>query len=235
MAWGCINVLEANADFMRIAGVDEAGRGCVIGPLVIAGVVMDEDKLSDLVRAGVRDSKLLSAGRREVIAREIMRIAERCAVVKLLPAEIDWVVDNKRRLYSLNRLEAQAMAKVIEKLEPDMAFVDAADVVEERFARYIREGLVFKTRIVAEHKADRNYLVVSAASIIAKVERDKEVALLRSVFGDFGSGYLSDPRTVRFLREWVQLHEEYPDCVRKSWKPAKRIKAEQSTAQKRFS
>jgi ribonuclease HII len=217
-----------------VAGVDEAGRGCVIGPLVIAGVMISEEKLPALARLGVKDSKLLSAKKREVLAVEIARLAEKHVTVKLAPVEIDRAVESGRKLHKLNRLEAQTMAKVIDALKPDVAFVDAADVLEERFKHHIQEGLSFKVKVVAEHKADKTYSVVSAASIIAKVERDRAVAALTGEHGDFGTGYLADPRTMRFLKQWLQTHEEYPDCVRKSWKPAKQTKNEQGSVQKKL-
>jgi ribonuclease HII len=217
-----------------IAGVDEAGRGCVIGPLVVAGVLIREENLPILVRLGVRDSKLLSAKKREALVVEIERLAEKCEVAKLLPVEIDRVVESARKLHKLNRLEAQTMAKIIDALKPDEAFVDAADVVEERFKHHIQESLSFKTKIVAEHKADKTYPVVSAASIIAKVERDREISALKSEYGDFGSGYLADPRTMRFLKQRLQTHSEYPECVRKSWKPAKQARNEQGSLQRKL-
>jgi len=217
-----------------VAGVDEAGRGCVIGPLVVAGVLISEEKLPALTRLGVKDSKLLSAKKREVLAVEIASLAEKHVVVKLLPVEIDRAVESGRKLHKLNRLEAQTMAKIIEALKPDVAYVDAADVLEERFKNHIQEGLSFKAKIVAEHKADRTYVVVSAASIIAKVERDREIAALIGEYGDFGSGYLADSRTMRFLRQWLQTHGEYPDCVRKSWKPAKQAKDELGSVQRKL-
>jgi ribonuclease HII len=70
---------------------------------------------------------------------------------------------------------------------------------------------------------------------MAKVERDKEIAALKDMYGDFGSGYLTDQRTMRFLKQWIQKHDEYPNCVRKSWKPAKQIKNEKGTVQKKLS
>jgi ribonuclease HII len=217
-----------------VAGVDEAGRGCVIGPLVVAGILIREERLRVLTRLGVKDSKLLSARKREALAVEIARLAEKHVVVKLAPVEIDRAVESGRKLHKLNRLEAQTMARIIEVLKPDVAYVDAADVLEERFKHHIQEGLSFKARIVAEHKADMTYPVVSAASIIAKVERDREIAALIGEYGDFGSGYLADPRTMRFLKQWLQTHGEYPDCVRKSWKPAKQAKDELGSVQKKL-
>jgi ribonuclease HII len=116
------------------------------------------------------------------------------------------------------------MARVIEQLKPDKVYVDASDVLEERFKQHILECLPFKVDIVSEHKADRNYVAVSAASIIAKVERDKEIALLGQVYGDFGSGYPSDPRTMDFLESLMKKDDKYPEFIRKSWKPAKKVK-----------
>jgi ribonuclease HII len=216
---------------MLIAGVDDAGRGCVIGPLTIAGVLMKEEDLPKLKELGVKDSKLLTPKRRETLAVEIKRIAQKYSVIKLSPKEIDTVVETGKKLHKLNRLEAQTMAKVIETLKPDKAYVDASDVLEERFKQHILECLSFKVEIISEHKADRTYPVVSAASIIAKVERDKEIAELTKKYGDLGSGYPSDPKTISFLQQCLEKSGEYPDFVRKSWKPAKKAKSENDSRQ----
>ncbi len=219
---------------MLVAGVDDAGRGSVIGPLVIAGILIEDGDIPKLVQLGVKDSKLLSPSRREALAIEIKRIAQKHAIVKLSPSEIDMVVERGRKLFRLNRLEAQAMAKVIELLKPDVAYVDASDVLEERFKQQILEYLPFKIEIVSEHKADRKYPVVSAASIIAKVERDCEIAELKAKYGDFGCGYPTDPKTLEFLRRCLENFKEYPEFVRRSWKPAKKIKRENHTRQTRL-
>jgi ribonuclease HII len=219
---------------MLVAGIDEAGRGCVIGPLVVAGITVKEENLSTLAALGVKDSKLLTAKKRETLLPEIIRIAEKHIVLQVSPMEIDRSVESQRRLHKLNRLEAETMAQIVTALEPDVAYVDAADVLEKRFGQHIMDASAYKTRIVSEHKADRTYPVVSAASIIAKVNRDQAVAALRSQFGDFGTGYLTDQKTSLFLTDWLKQHKEYPDCVRKSWKPAKQAKAEQGTEQQKL-
>jgi ribonuclease HII len=219
---------------MLVAGVDDAGRGAVIGPLVIAGVLVKEGALQRLKELGVKDSKLLSPLRREMLAVEIRKIAENMDVVRLSPGEIDVVVKSGRRLHKLNYLEAQTMAKVIDALRPEIVYVDASDVLEDRFKQHILECMSFKVNIISEHKADRNYVVVSAASIIAKVERDKAIADLARTLGDFGSGYPSDQRTMSFLKECCERLEEYPDFVRKSWKPAKRVRDEKGSQQTRL-
>jgi len=216
---------------MLVAGVDDAGRGSVIGPLVIAGVLMKEEELPKLVELKVRDSKLLSPHRRETLAVEIKRIAQKHSVIKLSPKEIDKVVETGKKLHRLNRLEAQTMAKVIATLKPDIAYVDASDVLEERFKQHILECLPFKPQIISEHKADRKYPIVSAASIIAKVERDKEITELANKYGDFGCGYPTDPKTIKFLQQCLEKLGEYPDFIRKSWKPAKKAKNENNTRQ----
>ena len=219
---------------MRVAGVDEAGRGPVIGPLAIAGVLLDEADLPRLADLGVRDSKLLSPRRRERLAGEIRELATQCQVLMLSPAEIDRVVRTGRRLHRLNRLEAQAMAGVITALRPDIAYVDASDVLPHRFGGHIQEGVPFRVRIVSEHKADARYPVVSAASILAKVERDRAVSALREQHGEVGSGYASDPRTLRFLEDCIRRLGCYPDCVRESWEPAKRLMREAEGRQTRL-
>ena len=216
---------------MRVAGVDDAGRGSVIGPLVIAGVLLDEEALPRLADLGVRDSKLLSPRRRQELAGEIRRLALRCHVIRLAPAEVDKVVRSGRKLHKLNRLEAQTVAKVINILKPDVAYVDASDVLADRFKQHIAESLPFEVQIISKHKADAKYPIVSAASIIAKVERDKAISELREKYGDTGSGYATDPKTVKFLEDWIKRFGSYPDFVRKSWKPAKRLKMEAEAKQ----
>jgi ribonuclease HII len=123
------------------------------------------------------------------------------------------------------------MAKIIDALKPDEAYVDAADVLEQRFGSHISECLRFKTKVVSEHKADRTYPVVSAASIIAKVERDAEITKLKVKYGDFGTGYLTDDKTMVFLKRLLEKNGDYPSCIRKSWKPAQRAKSELGSQQ----
>jgi len=209
---------------MQIAGVDDAGRGSIIGPLAIAGVLLDEKDLPQLTGLGVKDSKCLSPRRREELAPEIKKLALKYYVAMLSPDEIDKVVETGKKLHKLNRLEAQTMAKVIEVLKPDVAYVDASDVLADRFKQHIAENLTFKVQIISEHKADVNYPIVSAASIIAKVERDKAVSALREKHGNMGCGYPTDLNTIKFLEFWITNFGSYPDFVRKSWKPAKRLK-----------
>jgi len=219
---------------MLISGVDEAGRGSVIGPLAIAGVSLKEKDLPKLVNLGVKDSKLLSPQKRETLAIQIRELALKWHIVLLSPAEIDRVVESNRKLHKLNRLEAQAMAKVIAVLKPDVVYVDASDVLADRFGEHIAENLSFSPKIISEHKADIKYPIVSAASIIAKVERDKVISKLQKKHGNMGCGYPSDSNTIKFLEDWIRKFGSYPDFVRKSWKTAKRVKSEADSRQKKL-
>ena len=209
---------------MQIAGVDDAGRGSIIGPLAIAGVLLDEKDLPKLRDLGVKDSKRLSPRRREELATQIKELALKYHVAMLSPAEIDVVVETGKKLHKLNRLEAQTMANVITVLKPDVAYVDASDVLADRFKQHIAENLAFEVQIISEHKADAKYPIVSAASIIAKVERDRALSVLREKYGNMGCGYATDSNTIKFLENWIRKFGSYPDFVRKSWKPAKRLK-----------
>lgn len=216
---------------MLVAGVDEAGRGCVIGPLVVAGVALETENLQYLSQLGVKDSKLLTPKKREELYLEITKLTKIFHTIKLAPCQIDKVVESQRKLHKLNRLEAQTMAQIIDFLKPDEVYVDAADVLEDRFRQHIQECLKVKSKIIAKHKADRTYPIVSAASIIAKVQRDQEIANLKVEYGDFGSGYLTDEKTVLFINEWLEKNNNFPDCVRKSWKPAKKAISERKIHQ----
>jgi ribonuclease HII len=219
---------------MKIAGIDEAGRGSVIGPIVIAGVLLDERGLSDLSTIDIKDSKLLSPRRREWFFNRIENLALNRCLMHISTREIDKVVKYGKRHYKLNWLEAKSMAKLITILEPDVVFVDASDVSPDRFKQNIKKNTSFEVKIISEHKADIKYPVVSAASIVAKVERDRIINELRNRHGHLGSGYPSDPKTIRFLKNWKKTAESYPDFVRKSWKTLQRIDNEGNKKKKKL-
>jgi ribonuclease HII len=212
-----------------IAGVDDAGRGPIIGPLVIAGVLIPEEQQQELKALGVRDSKLLSPEFRSKLDPRIRTNALKISLVEAEPKEIDEFVLHGGRLRKLNFLEAQMMANVLAELAPAEAYVDASDVNEARYATNIREFLPERLKamkIFSEHHADRTFPVVSAASIIAKVRRDARIEGMHNRYGDFGSGYITDPKTMSFLRTWRRTHSEYPPIVRMSWKTIKELEAE---------
>jgi ribonuclease HII len=213
----------------RIAGVDDAGRGPIIGPLVIAGVLVEEDRIKDLRNMGVKDSKLLTPTTRTRLSGRIKGLATKVSLAEAQPKEIDEVVLHGGKLKKLNFLEAKMMAEVINDLAPEEVYVDASDVNEERYGQTIAEFLkpeLKAIKIVSRHHADRTYPVVSAASIIAKVRRDEAVEALRKEYGDFGSGYITDSKTLGFLRGWRRSHNAYPPIVRLSWKTIKQIELE---------
>ncbi|HMK32316.1 MAG TPA: ribonuclease HII [Nitrosopumilaceae archaeon] len=200
---------------MLVCGVDDAGRGSVLGPLVIAGISIERRKIKHLIKIGVKDSKQLSPQSREKLYDQIISLAEDYFVVKIPPKEIDTSV--KKNL--LNQLEANYMAKVITKLGAGSSYVDSCDVNPKRFGLYISN--IAKTgKIISSHHADRKFPVVSAASIIAKVSRDRSIEKLRKEH-DLGSGYPSDSKTMRFIKEWLSQNDDLPIFVRKSWKPIK--------------
>ncbi|HID16919.1 TPA: ribonuclease HII [Candidatus Bathyarchaeota archaeon] len=172
---------------MRLAGLDDAGRGPVIGPLVIAGVAVRKDRLQRLASLKVKDSKLLSPEARRKLSVKIGQIVDEKAFIEFSPREIDEVVLKAPKLKKLNFLEAKGMAELISRLRPSLVYVDASDVDPERFAKQIQENLPFRVKIVSEHHADRKYPVVSAASILAKVRRDESIRKLKEAYGDFGS------------------------------------------------
>jgi ribonuclease HII len=121
---------------MLVAGVDEAGRGCVIGPLVVAGIAVKTENLPLIAGLGVKDSKLLTPKKREALYPEILKLVQSYHIIKVLPYVIDKAVRSTQTNFKLNRLEARTMAKVIETLKPDEAYVDAADVLQDRFGEY---------------------------------------------------------------------------------------------------
>ncbi|HYA54686.1 MAG TPA: ribonuclease HII [Thermoplasmata archaeon] len=201
-------------------GIDEAGRGSLVGPLVVGGFCLDSDRLEELVALGAKDSKALTPAGRERVFRELPQLG-RGATVSLPPRTIDRAV----RQGGLNGLEAEAFARLVRRMSPDVAYVDACDPNEQRFGRLVARLAGGNVRVVARHHADRDLPVVGAASIVAKVHRDRALARLRRSLGEeLGSGYPSDPRTIRFVREWLAAKAQLPPWVRGSWATMERIK-----------
>ncbi len=203
-----------------ICGVDEAGRGPVLGPLVVAGVLVDSDV--PLRHLNVRDSKKLSAERRELLAPEIEKVSKTELIV--VPAKD---IDVMRAQMSLNDFEAHLFASIVEKLHPETAYVDAVDVDEIEFKRAVLKEIPFEVEVVSQHEADDLFPVVSAASIVAKVRRDAEMRRIQEQFGEpVGSGYPSDPLTIAFLEKWIREKGSPPPHTRLTWDTTRRLVAE---------
>ncbi|MCS7136447.1 MAG: ribonuclease HII [Nitrososphaerota archaeon] len=202
---------------MIICGIDEAGRGSVIGPLVVLGIAIHEKDIPSLKDVGVRDSKTLSRKVREELYQKILSLNVSVYEVVVDAAEVDRYL-KKRSGPSINTLEANAAAEIIRNLRPDVVYIDSPDVKPTRHAERVLAMLDYSPRIVCEHKADSRYEVVAAASVLAKVRRDTMLAKLSEVYGDLGSGYPSDKRTIDFLSKCLRDEDEIPSCVRKGWR-----------------
>ncbi len=202
---------------MQVCGVDDAGRGSLVGPLVIAGVSLSKSKIRKLSSMGIKDSKKLSPSQREKLYKKIIKFADDYYVAKINPSTIDKSVFK----HELNNLEAKYMAKVISKLNPNISYVDSCDVNPSRFGKTISK-LSKKDKIRSYHHADSRFVIVSAASIIAKVNRDREIKKIRKNH-DVGSGYPSDAKTIGFVKKYISTRNEIPNFVRSSWKPVQTI------------
>lgn len=203
---------------MKVIGIDEAGRGSVIGPLVIGAVSTNDIPL--LRSLGVKDSKLLTPARRADIFRSMTLTDIKIKYIAIPPSTIDRYVLYGKKHRRLNFLEARYMAKLVNSLEGELAMVDAADTDAELFSDQIKDELNRDIMLVSSHHADLLFPPVSAASIVAKVNRDMIVEGLKRAYGDFGSGYPSDPKTRSYLRKHI-ADDTLPPIVRRSWKTLK--------------
>ena len=200
-----------------ICGIDEAGKGSVLGPMVVAGVSAPD--MDEVALTGVADSKTLSRKRRESLYEKITEtFVTACTVISA--AEIDHL----RAEMTMNDIVARAHADVIMKIPCDTAFVDACDVNAKRYGRTVSGYAGGKYSIVSEHKADVRFPVVSAASVVAKVTRDRCIDSLHKEFGNFGSGYPSDTVTIEFLETYIKEFGLPPTCARSSWETTRRIR-----------
>ena len=221
---------------MLIAGIDEAGRGPCFGPMTIGISVMEKETEPILKKLGVKDSKEILPNKRKAL---IDGIKENCVEERVLiiePIEINDLMAQ----YSLNEIEAMKIALLINELKskPEIVYVDSPDAVKGAFEKRIRKYLNKKhttIKIVAENKADSKYVVVGAASILAKVKRDEEIEKLSEKFGNIGSGYPSDPYTKKFLADYVEKNRKLPPFSRIFWSTCtKALEQIGSTQQKLF-
>jgi len=192
-------------------GADEAGRGPALGSMFVAAVAVDA---ASAIPEDIDDSKNLSRGRREEFAAELRGDDRVRAEIVEIPTER---IDDPES--GMNELTVGAQARALDAVVEagTVGIVDACDTDAERFARRVGDGVDAGVEVRAEHGADEAYPVVSAASVLAKVARDRHVDALAETYGDVGSGYPSDPTTRKFIRSYVDENGELPDCARESW------------------
>lgn len=197
-----------------VLGIDEAGRGPLIGDMFIAAVALFEDDANLLMMRGVKDSKRLSPHARSRLFKEIVRLSQFIFVRRYPPDIID--IQNINDLF----LEAvQAAVKTVISLGFNITtvYVDSPSN-PEKLINSLRNEVGNYVELVVDYKADEKYIPVSAASIVAKVLRDSHINYLRGIYGDFGSGYPSDPRTIKWLKDHLYAGAEpLPPIVRRSW------------------
>ena len=205
---------------LLLGGIDEAGRGSVIGPLVIAGISFDPTGMESIRNEGITDSKKLTVQKRETLYTKILQSAFSVFICRISPITIDNYVNHKK----LNVLESRFMTIIADNIRADKIIIDACDVKPDRFKQSILKNLTNKSvKIYCFHKADTDNLIVSAASVIAKVTRDREIKKIEETLcKKIGSGYPSDPSTKLFLKNHL-FDNENKKYIRFSWSPVKNL------------
>lgn len=187
----------------------------MIGPLVVAGVWVEKNALPSLEALKLRDSKQLTRSQRTEFSEAIREIAH----VLVLEIPVAQLAEN------LTHVELQAMAKIIQKSSTDRVYLDlpVGPRAQSGFVHQLRSCAERDFELIAENKADVHYPIVSAASIVAKVWRDRAIERLREEYGDFGWGYPSEPKTRAFLREFYERHGYFPECARAKWRTLREL------------
>lgn len=204
-----------------VLGIDEAGRGPVLGPMIVCGLALGAADIPRLAAMGVKDSKVLSPARREALAAAIEALGARIHLVEIPPARLD--------AENLTEVELGAFAECIREASPAAVYADApvGPRAISRFRERLRAAVApLAPELVLENRADSRFPVVSAASILAKVRRDLRIRELQAEYGEIGSGYPGDPVTRRFLAAWMAAHAEPPPIARRKWATFKRLKQE---------
>lgn len=198
---------------MIIGGIDENGRGCIIGPLVITLFLIEDKKVNELEKIGVKDSKKLSKNKREKIFEKLINLGN--FLQEIIHAnELNYLMLKKK--INLNEIEIIAISKLINRSKADIYYIDAP-FNPKRFKEKLKKYIKKDVEIVADHKMDEKNLVVAAASIIGKVIRDNEIEKIKQEINyDFGSGYVSDEKTKKFIETSIKEGKNF-DFIRKAW------------------
>ena len=175
-----------------VAGIDEAGRGPIVGPLIIAGILINEEDSAKLKTIGTKDSKLLTHKKRIALAKQILKIIKNQKIILVQPNEIDNAVQGHDGL-NLNWLEARKTAEIINHLRPDKAIIDCPSPNIKAYSNYLKKFINNQNiEIIVEHKAEK-YEPVAAASIIAKVAREDEVEKIEKKISTSTLNYSENP------------------------------------------
>ena len=198
---------------------------------MVALAVKEEDQ-KKLEWLGVKDSKLLTKLVREELFDRIREIVHDFRIEVIEPDAIDLSLTEENT--NLNWLEAETSARMVSELNPDKIIVDCPSInipaYKQYFASKLSQGVLSNAELIVEHKADYNHIIVAAASVVAKVIRDRIIEGDKREIGiDFGSGYMSDPKTQDFLDKY---HDKYPHLFRKKWKSY--IRAQEKKKQTRL-
>ncbi len=201
-------------------GIDDAGRGPVVGPMILAGCLIDDETAKEFKKLGITDSKNLTQKRREILAEKIREKAETFEIIIVSAPEID---QKNYDGIKLNEVEAIACASIINKINKGFTkvkvIVDCPSVSIIKWTDFLKTKIknLSNLEVSCEHKADKNHISVSAASILAKCIREKEMTKIKKIYGDeIGSGYCSDPATQRFLEKYAIKHKD-KGIFRKTW------------------
>lgn len=207
-------------------GIDEAGRGAVLGSMFVGAALVDEENMKELENLGLKDSKLLSDTQREDFVPQIKKVADK-AIFREVTAQ---QIDELRESISLNKVEFEVFMKIIEETKPDKVIIDLVERDGEKYKLKVKNRLGDEhedMEIIAEHKADVNYPIVSAASIIAKSNREKNVRKISEKYGfDINTGYSHDQKAIEFIKKYLKENGELPIEARESWATCRRIKEE---------
>ena len=211
-----------NEKIKLVTGIDEAGRGALVGPMVICGLTVEKNIVKKLKKLGVRDSKTLTPKNRELLYKKIKdTIQTESAVSSIIPISVpSCKIDGYRNNHvNLNTIEIRTMVEIINMCGGTEIYIDALTSRPKHFKKVIKDHIDNKKiKIIAENNADKKYPIVSAASIIAKVERDRAIEEIKKRVGvDFGVGYPSDERTVEFVEGFIKSRKKLPSYVRKTW------------------
>ena len=200
-------------------GVDEAGRGPAIGPMVMAAVALDSRAAAALSRAGLTDSKSYGAGEEAH--------AIRCDLDRMIRAKAKFVVsievehttiDQRVVRGELNVLERELAASMIEQAQTELTGIDR--IIADGKRMFAPLGQRFE-RFESHDDGESVHAAVAAASVVAKVIRDNRFAQIRARYeaeiGPIAGGGYANAATRRWLRAYAERHGRLPDEARLSW------------------
>ncbi|NHJ46824.1 MAG: ribonuclease HII [Asgard group archaeon] len=213
-----------------VVGADEAGRGLIIGPMVIGACAINDEILQKFTSIGIKDSKKYSSHQKLMTHANLVKKESLAWSVKILHADV--LTNFNKNGMTMDEAEAYTFYRALEEIIKKVPKIDEYQVdnfqAKKKLKSLITDNPKMKNiSLKVLPRADLQYPAVSAGSLLARGQSLTELDKIRKQHGNFGSGSTNDKRTINWLKQYYIQNKSWPKkIVRVYWKTIDRIEKE---------